>query len=83
MNSEGIKRLSTRQLLVKIPNYSCLCRHKINGTYYGKKKHAGKRKEHSLDTTDRKLAERKLKDWMNSLERIDVAAQKTTLAELL
>jgi hypothetical protein len=28
-------------------------RHKTNGTYYGIKKHGGKRKEHSLDTTER------------------------------
>ena len=58
-------RLSTRQLLSKIPNYPCLFRHH-NGTYYGIKKIAGKRKEHSLDTTDRKIAERRLKDWISA-----------------
>jgi hypothetical protein len=47
-------RLSTRQLLGKIPNVPGLYRHTINGTYYGIKKISGKRKEHSLDTTDRK-----------------------------
>jgi hypothetical protein len=72
-------QLSTRQLLQKIPNYPCLFRHSVNGNYYGIKKIAGKRKEHSLDTKDRKLAERKLKDWLNDLDRIDVGAAKPHL----
>jgi integrase len=77
------KRLSTRQLLVKIPNVSCLYRHTVNSTYYGIKKAGGKRKEHSLDTTDRQIAERKLRAWITSLGKIDPEAEKTTLAELL
>lgn len=44
----------------KIDNYPELYRHRVNKTYYGIKKIAGKRKEHSLETTDRKLAERRL-----------------------
>jgi integrase len=83
MNSDTMKRLSTRQLLVKIPNYPCLFRHKVNGIYYGIKKHGGKRKEHSLDTTDRKIAERKLKEWIHGLDKVDVEAQRTTLDQLL
>jgi integrase len=83
MNIDKTKRLSTRQLLTKIPNYPCLFRHKNNGTYYGIKKHGGKRKEHSLDTTERKLAERKLKDWISSLDKIDAENQRTTLKQLL
>ncbi len=39
--------LITRQLLVKIPNYPCLYRHKDSKMYYGIKKLRGKRKEHS------------------------------------
>jgi hypothetical protein len=77
------ERLSTRQLLVKIPNVPCLYRHRISGTYYGIKKHLGKRKEHSLGTDDRKIAERTLKKWIEDLEKIDPAAEKTTLSELL
>jgi hypothetical protein len=77
------KRPSTRQLLVKIPNYSCLYRHKISGRYYGIKKHRGKRKGHSLETTDRKLAERKLKKWIADLDTVDATAEKITLGELL
>lgn len=74
---------STRQLLGKIANFPCLYRHKLNGTYYGIKKFAGKRKEHSLQTTDRKIAERKLAKWVKSLDKIDSEAEKTTLNQLL
>jgi integrase len=74
---------STRQLLEKIPNFPCLYRHKLNGTYYAIKKVAGKRKEHSLQTTDRKIAERKLAVWIKNLDKIDSTAEKTTLRQLL
>jgi len=76
-------RLSTRQLLEKIPNYPCLYRHTVSKTYYGIKKLAGKRKERSLETNDRKIAERKLKAWIANLDKIDVEAEKTTLEQLL
>src|SRR5262245_13288105 len=75
--------LSTRQLLVMISNYPCLYRHSVSGTYYGIKKLSGKRKEHSLDTKDRKLAERYLAQWLKDLDRIDAQAQKTPLSKLL
>jgi integrase len=78
-----IKRKSTRQLLDKVQGAQWLFRHSINGTYYGQKKINGKRKEHSLDTTDRKIAERRLKQWIANLEEIDSAAEKMTLAALL
>ena len=74
-----IKRPSTRQLLVKIQNVPCLYRHSINETYYARKKVAGKHKEHSLDTTDRKIAERKLRAWITDLTKLDTEAGKTTL----
>ena len=77
------KRLSTRQLLTKIPNYPGLYRHKINRSYYGIKKFKGKRKEHSLETSDRKVAERKLTAWIAGLDEVDSDAKKTTLAQLL
>ncbi len=51
---------STRQLLEKIQNFPCLYRHTLNEAYYGIKKISSKRKEHSLQTTGRKIAERKL-----------------------
>ena len=74
---------STRQLLGKIPNVQCLYRHTLNGIYYASKKVRGKRKEKSLQTTDRKIAERKLKKWLKDLERVDAIAGRTTLAELI
>ena len=74
---------STRQLLAKIPNVPCLYRHTVNGIYYGEKKIGRKRKEHSLGTTDRKLAERRLKLRIDELDRIDAKAAKITLAALL
>jgi integrase len=74
---------STRQLLNKIPNFPCLYRHNRNGCYYGIKKISGKRKEHSLQTTDRKIAERKLAVWIKSLDKIDSIAEKTTLEQLI
>jgi hypothetical protein len=48
---------STRQQLVKVSQVSCLYRHSLNLGYYGIKKLGGKRKERSLHTKDRKLAE--------------------------
>jgi integrase len=78
-----VKSPSTRQLLQKLPNCPCLYRHTINNTYYGIKKHGGKRKEHSLQTDDRQIAERKLKAWINDLDKIDTEAEKTTLMQLL
>ena len=77
------KHPSTRQLLVKIPNFPSLYRHKISGNYYGIKKHRGKRKERSLETTDRKIAERKLRKWIADLDQVDASAERTTLGDLL
>jgi len=83
MTEATSKRPSTRQLLDKIPNVPSLYRHSVTGIYYGIKKIAGKRKEHSLDTNERKTAERKLKTWIDDLTKIDTEAEKTTLEQLL
>lgn len=74
---------STRQLLEKTPSYACLYRHKRNDGYYGVKKGSGKRKEHSLGTIARKLAESSLKPRFADLERVVSQAERTTLALLL
>jgi integrase len=76
-------RLSTRQALVKVANVPCLYRHSLNGTYYAIKKLKGEKKQHSLDTTDRKIAERRLKTWLANLDKLDSTAEKTTLEKLL
>jgi integrase len=67
---------------VKIPQVTGLYRNTRTGKYYGTKKVAGRRKERSLGTTDRKIAERRLKDWIASLDRVDHEVEKTTLKVL-
>lgn len=74
---------STRQLLKKIPGFPCLYRHTVNETYYGITKIRGNRKEHSLGTSDRKLAERNLKQWLNDLEATEPAKANMNLGQLL
>ena len=76
-------RKSTSQLLVKIPNFPNLYRHSVNETYYGKKKVKGNPKCKSLDTKDRKTAERKLAEWIKNLDKLDPETEKTTLAQLV
>ena len=74
---------STRQQLVKVPLVPCLYRHSLNCGYYGIKKLSGKRKEHSLRTKDRKLAERRLKEWLANLSKIDAGVERLTLHEMV
>jgi len=57
-----MKNQTTRQKLSKVPNAPGLYRHE-SGTYYGIRKIKGKVKTASLETADRKLAERKLATW--------------------
>ena len=76
-------RKSTRQLLSKIPGVLHLYRHSVNQSYYGVKKLGGKRKEHSLGTTDRKLAERRLKEWLENLGRVAPESHDLTMASLV
>lgn len=59
-----------------------LYRNTRTGMYYGCKKVAGRRKERSLGTTDRKIAERRLKEWIANLGKVDTAVEKITLKEL-
>ncbi len=68
---------------VKVANFAGLYRHVKSGRYYGTKKIKGKRKECSLGTTDRKIAERRYKEWVANLERVDTEVEKTTLGELI
>lgn len=50
-------------LYIKVSNFPGLYRSTRSGRYYGSKKLSGKRKEVSLRTTDRKIAERRLREW--------------------
>ena len=73
-------RIST---YVKVANFPGLYRHARSGRYYGCRKLGGKRREHSLKTCDRKIAERRLKEWIGNLDKVDAEVEKTTLAQLI
>jgi integrase len=91
MKENGVAgQRSTSQLLRSIPNVPCLKRHEINGNYYAVKKIHGKIKSHALRSengtpiTDRKIAERKLRVWLDGLDKAEVAPSPTmTFEELL
>ena len=68
---------------VKVPNVPGLYRNAISGRYYGSKKIRGRRKERSLRTTDRKIAERRHREWISNLQRVDRECERMTLRELL
>jgi hypothetical protein len=68
---------------VRVLAYPGLYRHSRSGRYYGFKKLNGKRRECSLKTTDRKIAERRLKDWVRNLDVVDHELERTTLRELI
>jgi hypothetical protein len=46
------------------------------------KKLRGKRRECSLRTTDREIAERRLREWLRNLEVVDWEVERTTLRKL-
>src|ERR1700676_4443597 len=68
---------------VKVPAYPGLYRHSRSGRYYGFKKLNGKRHECSLRTTDRKIAERRFREWVANLVRVDREKERTTFAQLI
>ncbi len=68
---------------VKVANYPGLYRHARSGRYYACKKQGGHRRERSLGTCDRKIAERRMKEWLGSLEKVDAEVEKTTLGQLI
>jgi integrase len=68
---------------VKVPNVPGLYRNTISGRYYGVKKLRGKRKEHSLRTSDRKIAERRHREWINNLQSVGRESERMTLRQLL
>jgi len=61
----------TEPLYVKVPNFPGLYRHAKSERYYGSKKVMGKRREVSLRTTDRKIAERRMREWVTNLSRVN------------
>jgi site-specific recombinase XerD len=68
---------------VKVANFPGLYRHLRSGLYYGVKKLHGKRHERSMRTADRKIAERRYREWSGNLAAVDHSLEKTTLRQLL
>jgi integrase len=60
----------------------CLYRYSRNGVYYARIKSRGKETKRSLRTTDRALAQRKLRDWRIEEQRIDPSRSRLTLTQL-
>lgn len=60
-----------------------LYRHPQSGIYYGRCKVAGRHQLHCLDTADRKAADRKLSDWLDSARRVRRDVSRSNLDELL
>jgi integrase len=60
-----------------------LYRHSRSNLYYGFKKLHGKRHECSLRTTDRQIAERRLRSWIHGLEVVDRELERTTVRDLI
>lgn len=73
---------ASEDLYLKVPGCIGLYRHTRSGRYYGVKKINGKRRERSLGTADRKIAERRLKEWVADLGKVDSEVEKTTLRRL-
>jgi hypothetical protein len=72
-----------QSLYVKVGNFPGLYRNTVSGRYYGSKKLRGKRRDVSLRTTDGKIAERRLREWMRNLSVVNRDLERTTLAELV
>lgn len=68
---------------VKVANFPGLYRHSRSGRYYACKKLGGIRRERSLGTCDRKIAERRMKEWLGNLDRVDAEVGKTTIGQLI
>jgi integrase len=82
MNTNTQKGSSNSSEYIKVPHVQGLYRNTRTGRYYGVKKVKGKRKERSLDTTDRRIAEARLREWFLSLEKVDQEVEKTSLSKL-
>jgi integrase len=79
---EGAKQKGgTWATLVSVaPN---LYRHPDSGIYYGRSLIAGRRQLHCLETADRKTADRKLAEWLDTARRLRPEVSRSTLEELL
>src|SRR5215472_13859063 len=60
----------------------CLYRYSRNGVYYGRIKRGGKETKRSLRTSDRALAQRRLRDFRDEQRQVDPSRGNLTLAQL-
>jgi integrase len=60
----------------------CLYRYSRNGVYYARIKRAGKETKRSLRTTDRSLAQRRLRDFQDDQQQVDPSRGNLTFAQL-
>src|SRR5437667_11596985 len=60
----------------------CLYRYSGNGVYYGRIKRGGKETKRSLRTTDRALAQRRLRDFRDDQQQVEPSRGNLTLAQL-
>jgi integrase len=60
----------------------CLYRYSSNGVYYARIKRRGKESKRSLRTTDRVLAQRRLRDLRDEQQQVDPSRGNLTLAQL-
>ena len=81
--STSVHSNSGQSPYVKVANYPGLYRHAVTGNYCAQKKFKDKRKERSLRTTDRQIAERRFKEWVRQMSKIDSEVEKTELRELI
>lgn len=68
---------------IKSPSIPGLYRHLKSGRYYAAMKMNGKRREHSLRTKDRQIAERRQRDWVAGLRIVDREVERTTFSQLV
>ena len=68
---------------IKIPNVPHLYRHVSTGRYYARKKFQGRQILRSLGTTDRKIADRVLRDWLREFDAINHEVGRMTLRALI
>lgn len=60
-----------------------LYRNPDSGIYYGRSLIGGRRQLHCLETADRKTADRKLAEWLDTARRLRPEVSRSTLDELL
>ena len=65
---------------LKVANFPGLHRHSRSGRYYGCKKLGGVRRGKSLETCDRKIVERRLKEWVGNMDKVELMVKPPVLA---